>query len=250
MNETVSVIMPVYNAEKYVAFAIDSVLAQKYSDWELLVINDCSTDSSIAIINKYAEKDQRIRLFHTENASGSPTTPRNIGVKMAKGRYIAFLDSDDVWLPNKLEEQVPLFENPDIVIVFSNYEKMTETGLRSNRIICAPRVTDYKRLLKGNVIGNVTGVYDTRKVGKFFFQSVHHEDYVLWLSILKRGYIACNTNTVTALYRLRRQSVSSNKLKTLGWQWHIYIKVEHINPFKAVYLFICYACKAFQKLLR
>lgn len=250
MNETVSVIMPVYNAGKYVAFAIDSVLAQSYSDWELLVIDDCSTDSSIAIINKYAEKDQRIRLFHTEKASGSPTTPRNIGVKMAKGRYIAFLDSDDVWLPNKLEEQVPLFENPDIAVVFSNYEKMTETGLRSNRIIYAPRVTDYKRLLKGNVIGNVTGVYDTRKVGKILFQPVHHEDYVLWLSILKKGYIACNTNTVTALYRLRKQSVSSNKLKTLGWQWHIYIKVEHINPFKAVYLFICYVCKAFQKLLR
>lgn len=250
MNENVSVVMPVYNAEKYVALAIDSVLAQSYSDWELLIIDDCSTDSSAAIINKYVEKYQRIRLFHTKKASGSPTMPRNMGVKMAKGRYIAFLDSDDIWLPNKLEEQLPFFDNPDTAVVFSNYEKITEIGLRSNRVVYAPQKVDYKRLLRGNVIGNVTGVYDTNKVGKIFFQSVHHEDYVLWLSILKKGYIACNTNTVTALYRLRRQSVSSNKLKTLGWQWHIYINVEHINHFKAAYLFICYACKAFQKALR
>lgn len=250
MNKTVSVIMPVYNAEKYVAFAIDSVLAQSYSDWELLVIDDCSTDLSVAIISKYVDKDWRIRLFHTEKASGSPTTPRNIGMKMAKGRYIAFLDSDDIWLPNKLKEQLSLFDNPDIAVVFSNYEKMTETGLCSNRIVYAPRMTDYKRLLRGNVIGNVTGVYDTNKVGKILFQPVHHEDYVLWLSILKKGYIACNTNTVTALYRLRKQSVSSNKLKTLGWQWHIYINLENLNYFQAVCFFVCYVYKAIWKALK
>lgn len=250
MNELVSVIMPVYNAEKYVESAIISVIAQTYSNWELLVIDDCSIDDSLSVIKKYVEQDERIRLFHTEVASGSPAKPRNIGMEMAKGRYIAFLDSDDVWLPEKLEAQLPLFDNPDVAVVFSNYEKMTEDGLRSNRVVCAPVETDYKKMLKGNVIGNVTGVYDTYKVGKIFFRPIHHEDYVLWLSVLKKGYLARNTNMVTALYRLRKQSVSSNKWRTLSWQWYIYTSVEHINRFKAIYLFVCYAYKAFWKALK
>lgn len=250
MNELVSVIMPVYNAEEYVEVAICSVISQSYRNWELLVVDDCSTDASVSIIKSFEEHDKRIHFFQTNSSSGSPVRPRNIAVEAAKGRYIAFLDSDDVWLPNKLEEQLLIFENPDIAVVFSNYEKMTEEGQRSGRIICAPRWTDYKKLLRGNVIGNVTGIYDTHKVGKVFFQPIHHEDYVLWLSILKQGYVARNTNTVTALYRLRKQSVSSNKWKVLGWQWHIYVHVEHIHFFKSVCLFVCYACKAFRKALK
>ena len=250
MNKTVSVIMPVYNAERYLDSAIRSVLAQTYKDWELIVIDDCSTDSSIAIVRNYAEHDNRIHLFQTDRPSGSPVEPRNIGVGAAKGRYIAFLDSDDIWLPNKLEEQLPLFEDDNVGIVFSNYEKITEDGLRSNRIIHAPQKTDYRKLLKGNVIGNVTGIYDTHKIGKVFFRPIHHEDYVLWLAILNKGYMAQNTNTVTALYRLRRQSVSSNKLRTFVWQWNIYVNVEYVNYFKAVCLMGCYVYKAFQKALK
>lgn len=239
-----------FNSESFISSTIDSVLLQTYHDWELIVVDDGSTDSSISIVNRYVNQDKRICLFHTEVPSGSPVKPRNIGVEMAKGRYIAFLDSDDVWLPNKLEEQLPFFDNPDVAVVFSNYEKMTEDGLRSNRVIYAPAETDYKKMLRGNVIGNVTGVYDTHKVGKIFFQPIHHEDYILWLSILKKGYVARNTNTVTALYRLRKQSVSSNKWKVLGWQWYIYVHVEHIHPLKAVCLFACYVYKAFRKTLK
>ena len=250
MNEMVSVIMPVYNTEKYVEEAICSVLSQSYQDWELLVVDDCSTDSSVSIIKRYMEQDRRIHFFQTDSSSGSPVKPRNIGVDAAKGRYIAFLDSDDIWLPDKLQNQIPLFGEGAVAVVFSNYEKMTEEGQCSGRIICAPHCTDYKKLLKGNVIGNVTGVYDTRKVGKIFFQPVHHEDYILWLSILKKGYVARNTNTVTARYRLRVQSVSSNKWKVLGWQWYIYVHVEHIHYLKAVCLFVCYAYKAFWKALK
>lgn len=246
----VSIITAMFNSESFISSTIDSVLLQTYHDWELIVVDDGSTDSSISIVNRYVNQDKRIYLFHTEVPSGSPVKPRNIGVEMAKGRYIAFLDSDDVWLPNKLEEQLPFFDNPDVAVVFSNYEKMTEDGLRSNRVIYAPAETDYKKMLRGNVIGNVTGVYDTHKVGKIFFQPIHHEDYILWLSILKKGYVARNTNTVTALYRLRKQSVSSNKWKVLGWQWYIYVHVEHIHPLKAMCLFACYVYKAFRKTLK
>jgi len=249
MNKLVSVIMPVHNAEEYVGEAIGSVLSQTYPDWEL-VVDDCSSDGSFSVVKRYAERNSRIRLFQTASSSGSPVLPRNMGVEAARGRYIAFLDSDDVWLPDKLRNQLPLFEEDGVAVVFSDYEKMTEAGQRSGRVIRAPRETDYRRLLRGNVIGNVTGVYDSYKVGKVFFQPVHHEDYVLWLSILKRGYVARNTGTVTALYRLRKQSVSSNKWKVLGWQWHIYVQVEQIHPLRASCLFACYACKAFRKALK
>lgn len=111
----------------------------------------------------------------------------------------------------------------------------------------APAVTDYKSLLKGNVIGGLTAVYDTVKVGKRFFVNHPHEDYILWLEILKQGYVARNTNTVEALYRVRRHSVSSNKLKAMSWQWSIYRNVEKISYWKAVYYFFCYAYKAFRK---
>ncbi|ADV44542.1 glycosyltransferase family 2 protein [Bacteroides helcogenes] len=247
MNEMVSVIMPVYNAEKYVEFAIDSVLAQSYSNWELLIVDDCSTDLSVGLIADYVEKDSRIRLFHTDKPSGSPCEPRNVGIRNAQGRYIAFLDSDDVWLPDKLEEQLRLFDDVSTAIVYSNYEKISEEGERGQRIVTAPSQVSYKELLKGNVIGNLTGIYDTEKVGKIYCRNMHHEDYILWLSILKKGYVARNTNAVHALYRVRKQSVSANKLSVILWQWNIYRNIEKIGCLRACYYFIHYAYRALLK---
>lgn len=242
--------MPCYNSGTYIRQAINSVKGQTYRDWELLVVDDGSTDNSADIIKGMEQTDGRIKYLKTNAPSGSPIVPRNIGVKNALGRYIAFLDSDDAWLPNKLERQMKMFEQyEDMAICFSNYEKMTEQGERNNRIIKAPSVTTYKQLLLGNVIGCLTAVYDTEKVGKVFFQNHSHEDYILWLDILKRGYVARNTNTVEALYRVRENSVSSNKLKTLCWQWDIYRNVEKIGLFRSSYYFFNYAYRAFKKAL-
>ena len=212
------------------------------------MVDDGSTDDSADIIKDMEQTDGRIKYLKTNAPSGSPIVPRNIGVKNALGRYLAFLDRDDAWLPNKLERQMKMFEQyEDMAICFSNYEKMTEQGERNNRIIKAPSVTTYKQLLLGNVIGCLTAVYDTEKVGKVFFQNHSHEDYILWLDILKRGYVARNTNTVEALYRVRENSVSSNKLKTLSWQWDIYRNVEKIELFRSSYYFFNYAYRAFKK---
>ena len=246
----VSIIMPCYNAEAYIAQAIESVLNQTYTNWELLICDDCSTDNSWAIISQYAANDSRIRGFRTKVASGSPVMPRNIAIKEAAGDVIAFLDSDDIWLPSKLEEQLPLLSHEDTAIVFSNYEKINMQGLRADRIINAPSITNYNLLLKGCVIGNLTGAYDVHKVGKVYCEKVHHEDYLLWLTILKKGYIARNTNTVTALYRVCSNSVSANKLKTIGWQWHILYNVEQLSLFRAIYCFISYAIKGVTKALK
>lgn len=245
-----SIITPCYNAERFIAQAIESVLAQTYTDWEMLIVDDCSKDNSASIISKYEEKDCRIKYFKTDKPSGTPALPRNIAIENATGRYIAFLDSDDLWLPEKLEQQIPLFENESVAVVFSNYEKIKENGERSHRIVKAPARVDYKELLKGNVIGNLTGVYDTGKVGVISNKDIANEDYVLWLSILKRGYIAMNTETVEGLYRVTKGSVSSNKLRCLCWQWQILRKVERITSLKAVYLLGNYCVKSGVKFIK
>ena len=251
MSSLVSVIIPCYNASAYIGEAIESVLCQTYQDWELLIIDDCSTDESMTIIQQYSEKDSRIHYIKTEGTSGSPALPRNIGIQKARGEYIAFLDSDDVWLPMKLEEQINVFEkNSEISIVFSNYEKMNENGVRNKRFVFAPEYTSYSRLLYGNVIGCSTAMYDVKKVGKVYFPNINHEDYVYWLSILKKGNIARNTNSVNTLYRVRKRSVSSNKWRVMQWQWNIYVNIEKIGYWEAAYFFCNYALKAFVKSLK
>lgn len=242
--------MPMHNASRYVEDSVRSVISQTFQDWELLVVDDASTDDSRTIVQQYAQQDSRVKLLRNAHPSGNPASPRNVGVEAAQGRYIAFLDSDDVWLPNKLERQLPLFERDDTVIVYSDYEKMTDSGKRSNRVVHAPREVGYRQLLKGNVIGNLTGIYDTGKVGKHYFQVIHHEDYPMWLAILKTsGKKARNVGEVLAVYRVREQSVSARKLSILFWQWDIYRKIEHFGIARSAYLYANYAVRAFYKSL-
>ena len=183
MLPLVSIIAPCYNAASFISQAIESVLAQLFGNWEMLIVDDCSSDDSLVIIQKYAEQDSRIRYLKTDEPSGSPTLPRNKGIKEAKGRYIAFLDSDDMWLPNKLSDQLKVFEKSEVAIVFSNYEKVNLDGERSGREIIAPCEVDYHLLLKGNCIGCLTAMYDSALTGKMFFKEIVHEAYVCWLSI-------------------------------------------------------------------
>ena len=247
----ISIVTPCYNADAYIAETINSVLAQTYKDWEMIIVDDCSTDQSSTIIHEFTKIDHRIKYFKTSEPSGSPTKPRNIGIQNSKGRYIAFLDSDDLWLPEKLEEQMKLFDKyEDTAIVFSFYEKISETGVRENRVVKAPLCVTYKSLLHGNVIGNLTGIYDSAKVGKCYFLSAGHEDYILWLSILKKGYLARACPSVLALYRVRDNSVSANKLKAMYWTWQIYLDIEQLGYLKSLYYFLSYAFKSFMKSLR
>ena len=250
MNELVSIIMPVHNAERFLEEAIRSVMAQTYPHWELLVIDDASTDSSMDIATRLAAEDNRIKVHSNPTPTGYPATPRNMAVDLAKGRYIAFLDSDDAWLPGKLEHQLPFFDESDnIAVVFSNYEKIDEKSERDNRVVKARKVTTYNKLLLGNVIGNVTALYDTERVGKVYFHKVHHEDYAMWLSILKRGFVARNTGAVMALYRVTSNSVSSHKLRLLSWQWSIYRNVEKLGLLRSAYCYVNYAIRGFFKSL-
>ena len=250
MNDLVSIITPCFNATRFIRQCIESVLAQTYANWEMLIVDDCSTDDTVAIIQSYCNKDKRIRFFQTDYPSGGATIPRNTAIQNAGGRYIAFLDSDDIWLPTKLEQQIPLFEDPKTAIVFSNYEKIDADGNRKQRVVKSPPSTNYRYLLRRIAIGCLTGVYDTKKVGKVYLQKIGHEDYVLWLSILKQGFIAQNTNTVTALYRQQKNSLSGNKLRVLKWTWHIYRHVEQLNFFMSLFCFLNYCVRSGFKFLK
>lgn len=249
-NGLVSVIMPVFNDERNLSSSISSVLSQTYTNWELLVIDDSSTDRSSQIIADYCSRDARIRLFSTNTPSGSPTLPRNIGLEHAHGRFIAFLDSDDQWMPAKLETQIALFgERPDALIVFSNYKMMDEQGRLYERPVIAPEETDYRHLLKGNVIGCLTAMYDVQKTGPIRFPQCGHEDYALLLAVLRKGGKAYNTNTIEGIYRLAGSSVSSNKFRAMGWQWYIYTQIEHFSTVRSLYYFVHYAVRAVRKRL-
>ena len=246
-NDLVSIITPNYNCARFIGQTIESVLSQTYRNWEMLIIDDCSTDNSVEIIEKQIKQDKRIKMFKTESNSGSPMKPRNIGIQNAQGRFIAFLDSDDLWLPDKLDSQLPLFDDVNAAVVFSNYEKIKENGERKNRIVNAPKKLTYKQLLKGNYIGCLTAMYDVSKSAKVYFTDFRHEDYVLWLTILHAGYIAVNTNTLGALYRVRENSVTSKKIVVLKWQWDIYRNFLGLSVFLSMYYFCFYAANAFIK---
>jgi len=248
-NPLVSIIMPAYNSAHTIKVAIESVLEQTFTKWELIIVNDCSTDRTASVVELFTKQDERIKLYSTDKPSGSPTLPRNIGLEKSVGRYIAFLDSDDVWLPNKLEEQLPLFEDPNVTVVFSYYQKMDCQGKLSSKIIKSPDQVNYEQLLRGNVIGNLTAMYDSLMVGKVLFRHVGHEDYAFWLSILRRGGIAKNTAKVHGYYRITANSLSSNKFKAMLWNWNIFRNVEHLNLLKASYCFVCYSIKGFKKAL-
>lgn len=246
----VSIIMPCHNGAPFIADAIRSVQNQTFTDWELLVIDDCSSDDSTNIVKALAEKDGRIRLLRTEKSTGLPATPRNVGIRNAQGRFIAFLDCDDEWLPTKLERQIPLLAARGVAVVFSWYGKMDGGGRFWNSVIRSPAVVTFRKLLKGDCIGNLTGMYDTHKCGKVLQKEIHHEDYLMWLEILRQGFVALNTSTCEAFYRIQHDSVSANKLKTVRWHWHILRGELGLPLLQSVINFLSYAAKGLAKSLK
>lgn len=249
-NSLCSIIMPCHNGERYLADSIQSVINQTYKNWELLIVDDNSQDNSINIIKSFVNKDSRIALYENRQSTGSPATPRNIGLSNANGKYIAFLDCDDIWLPSKLEKQILMMETENIYVAFSYYEKIDENGSRQERIITAPASTTYKELLKTDVIGNLTGIYNKEKCGLVFQKVEPQEDYIMWLEILKEGYIAKCYKEVLALYRVSSGSLSHSKLKNFKWQWNTYRKVFHLNFFYSIFLYIHYAINGFIKFVK
>lgn len=246
----VSIITPSYNAANLLPGTIQSVINQSFQDWEMLIIDDCSTDNSKDIIESFCTKDPRIHYFKTTAKSGSPSLPRNIGIENAKGKYIAFLDADDIWLPNKLELQVGQMELHNWDLSYSFYEKMDWEGKRKDRIIKTRKTTTYNDLLKSNSIPCLTSMITRSAIGETRFRQIPQEDFCFWLDILKKGYTAFNLCIVTALYREAINSRSSNKLDMFKGYWNVIRNFQDLSLLRASYCMITYSAQGFLKYIK
>ena len=243
----VSIITPMYNSGEFIKYTIDSVINQTYKDWEMIIVDDCSTDISPEIVKSYLENESRIKYIRTDKNRGV-SNARNTALKNANGQYIAFLDSDDIWDKEKLEKQINFMKEKDCVISFTSYELIDEENKKLNKVVRVVESIDYKTLLKGNILGCLTVIIDKSKLDfEIKMSGVRHEDYALWLSILKRGYIAYGIDEVLAQYRKSLTSLSGNKVKSAMWTWNIYRNVEKIPLHKCIYYFINYGINGIKK---
>lgn len=244
-NELVSIIMPAFNSAETLSASVESVIAQSMSDWILYIIDDASTDSTSEIIRKYTVEEHRVIYIRMPYNSGVAAA-RNVGISAAKGKYIAFLDSDDIWLPHKLKCQVDILES-GFNVVCSNYKTFVNDITNEIATRRFSETFGYKHMLQGNKIGNLTGMYNQRKINKVFQKNTGHEDYVMWLDIVKQTKMVYCIQEPLAYYRLSGKSLSANKLKTSLWQWKIYREYLRLGFFTSIYYWFCYAFNALHR---
>lgn len=244
----VSIITPLYNSEKYIGETIESVLNQSYSNWEMIIIDDQSSDNGVEIVEKYKKLDERIKLFLNDKNIGVSDS-RNRGIESSKGKYIAFLDSDDLWKKNKLEIQIKFMEENRISISYTAYEKLREVGKNKSKIE-VPNKINYKKLLKGNLMGCLTVIIKKDFLGTFRFKNIKQEDYVLWLELLKETDYAYGIEESLAYYRILKNSRSSNKIKLALFNFYIHWKIEKLNFIKASYYYLNYIVRGFIRFMK
>lgn len=236
-----SVIMPAYNAAEYIHASIESVLYQTIDDFELLIIDDASTDTTFDIIERYAQRDDRIKPFRLESNQGVAGA-RNLGIKTAIGIYIGFLDSDDLWLPHKLEVQLNIIMKHRVDVVYSAYVRFYPDG--REKIVRAKEKIEYKDMHYGNPIGNLTGVYNQIRLGKHYQKPIGHEDYLMWINIVKKSRSAIGISVPLAKYRVRENSVSADKLRASIWVWNIYRRELNYSFVKSAKFWLGYTARA------
>lgn len=232
--------MPAYNAARYIRHSVESVLSQSFGDWRLYIVDDASTDDTANVVADI--HDDRIEYILLKD-NGGVANARNVGIQFAKGKYIAFLDSDDIWAVNKLESQIKVLE-AGYDVVCSHYHTFTDDIEKIQATRTFPEEFKYHSMLCGNKIGNLTGIYNQEKLGKVYQQKIGHEDYVMWLELVNRAGKTFCVQEALAYYRLSSTSLSGNKLKASLWQWKIYREYLKFGAFKSVYYWFCYAFNA------
>ncbi|SDU77500.1 glycosyltransferase family 2 protein [Pseudomonas sihuiensis] len=238
----VTVVMPVYNAEKTVLASIDSVLEQTFPSLELIVVDDCSSDTSYELIRSRQRADKRVKLLRLDKNSGAAQA-RNKAISEAQGRFIAFLDCDDLWRPEKLKEQLHFMRDRDVAFSYTAYERIDESG-NVMGIISAPEKLAYQDLLKTNYIGCLSVMYDTLKLGKVYMSlNSGREDFATWLQVLKDIKYVYGLNLVLAQYRVHSSQSSAKKTKMAVETWRLYRNVEHLSLIRAFYFFSHYALR-------
>lgn len=247
IDDLVSIITPVYNSERFIKETIESVQSQTYRNWEMILIDDCSTDLSEKIIKEFIKYDNRIKYMKLKENSGAAVA-RNTGLNLAKGRYIAFLDSDDMWKEEKLEKQIYFMKNNNYGFTFTSYEMIDEYGSVASKVVNVPKQIDYNGLLKNTIIGCLTVVIDRKMIGDFRMPLIRKgQDTATWLSILKKCEYAYSIKETLAYYRVVKGSISSNKIKALKRTWYVYRNIENIKFLKCIYFFSIYIFNAIKK---
>lgn len=242
IGQGVTIVMPCYNCSRFLDKALCSVLAQTYKNWEVIIVDDCSTDNSASIAQSFVEASSRIRLIKLKKNSGAAIS-RNIAIKAAAGRFIAFLDSDDLWMPEKLEKQVNFMLDNEIEFSFSSYEKISEDGVSFDTFNVPARVI-YNQLLKTNIIGCLTAMYDVSRLGKIYMPNdTKREDFATWLHILKKIDYAYGLADVLAQYRVYATQNSAQKILMAKENWRVYRNIEGFNLLKSAYYFSHYAVR-------
>lgn len=248
VDPLVSIIMPAYNAQKFIRSSIASVLNQTYSDWELIVVDDASTDSTADMVEQLTERDDRIKIIKLKQNSGAAVA-RNTAIKSSVGQYIAFLDCDDIWNQDKLKVQVHFMETGHFQFSCTYYDKIDENSQSLNTIVKYPSVSDYKTLLK-YVPGNSTVMYDADTLGKFYIPNIRkRNDYIMWLQIIKDAKKIYCVNQVLSSYRLSSASLSSKKVLLVKYHWKIYRKYENMSFIRSLYLVAFWIVKGMKKVM-
>ena len=248
--ELISIIVPVYNVEKYIEETMDCVRAQTYSDWELLLVEDGSTDKSAALIEAYMQRtgDERIRLIRQPGNLGAAKA-RNRGLLEAKGRYIGYLDSDDLWVPEKLERELKFMQEKKAAFAFTGYEFADEQGKGTGKVVRVPQTLTYKQALKNTTIFTTTVMFDTEKIDKELLKMpiIKSEDTALWWKVLRCGYVAYGLDENLVKYRRVGQSLSSNKLEAVRRIWNLYRKAEGMSVLSSAWNFCFWAVRAVKR---
>ena len=237
----VSVIMPTYNSGRFISESIDCIRMQIYENWELIIVDDCSTDNTKEVVASYQGKDARIKYYCLETNSGAAVA-RTEAMKLAQGEYMAFCDSDDLWLNNKLELQLAFMKENDYPFSCTAYEQIDEEGNKLKKTIKTVKKTDYNRLLLDCPVGNSTVMYNVAKMGKFEVPNIRkRNDDALWLQMLKNEKYIWGMSDVLMLYRIRKNSISANKFSVIKYHWILYRDIEHLSVIRSLF-HIAYWC--------
>ena len=239
----VSVIMPTYNCGKFIEESIQSVIKQTITDWEIQIVDDCSTDNTYEVIKPYLDKYSNIHYYRLPK-NGGPAVARTEAIKRAIGKYVAFLDSDDLWHSDKLEKQIAFMEENNVSFSCTAYETMNESGESLHTTYIPPKKTDYNKMLAlANPIGNLTVMYNQEKLGKYEVPMIKkRNDFALWLRILHDVDYCYGMPEVLGTYRMgRTNSVSSNKLAQAKYHWQLYHEIEKHGIIQSCYEMGCWA---------
>ncbi|MEK4514271.1 glycosyltransferase family 2 protein [Paenibacillus sp. FSL H8-0122] len=236
-EELVSIIIPAYNCGDFIGITLESIINQTYSNWEAVVIDDCSKDNTAEIVSKYVTIENRIRYFRLDKNSGAAVA-RNKGIDLAMGKFIAFLDSDDIWVPEKLSRQIKFMKQNSYNFTCTSYDKIDELGEYLNRTIQAKTKSDYDGILKRNP-GNSTVIYNADVLGKFKIPDIKkRNDYVMWLQIIKKAKYIYGLEESLGSHRIRSGSLSEKKKSLVGYHWKVYREIEKLSVIKSIYLII------------